>query len=224
MWFVILLIDASAADERLEVVFIGSFVGGQVALGALEIPGRLLEGVLISSLRVLLLYLKQPFDGSGSGDLLPDWFVRSEVWFRSLVCQEFTVLLEVIFDDLNGEGLMYPCVTGLALVPTSMWDPVVLVGLPWCFALVDEALLVLFGGMTSTANRFVVDVVLGIFEDLFKSGCCMFVDLQMIEVKSFLPVLSMSIIEGGCSFIGSKRCVSLSPAEMWNTQAWERRS
>ena len=55
MWFVILLIDAPAADERLEFIFIGSFVGGQVALGALEIPGRLLEGVLISSLRVLLL-------------------------------------------------------------------------------------------------------------------------------------------------------------------------
>ena len=131
------------------------------------------------------------------------------------MCQEFTVLLEVLFDDLNGEGLMYPCVAGLTLVPTSMWDPLVLVGLPWCFALVDEALLVLLGGMTSTANRFVMYVVLGVFEDLLKSGCRMFVDLQMIKVKSFLPVLSMSVVEGGCSFIGSKCSVSLAPAEMW---------
>ena len=118
MWLVILLIDASAVDERLEVVFICSFVGGQVALSALEVPGRLLEGVLISCLWVLLLCLQQSFDGSGSGELLPDWFVWSEIWFWSLMCQECTVLLEVLFDDLNGEGLMYPCVTGLALVPT----------------------------------------------------------------------------------------------------------
>ena len=152
------------------------------------------------------------------------WFIRPEIWFWCLMGQEFTVLLEVVLNDLNGEGLMHAGVACLTLISTPMWDPLVLVGLPWSFALVDGPLLVLFGGRARTADWFVVDVVLGIFEDLFKSGCCMFVDLQMIEVKSFLPVLSMSIIEGGCSFIGSKRCVSLSPAEMWNTQAWERRS
>ena len=215
MWLVILLIDASAVNERLEVVFICSFVGGQVALGALEVPGRLVEGVFISCLWVLLLCLQQSFDGSGSGELLSDWFVRSEIWFRSLVCQECTVLLEMVFNDLDGEGLMHPCVAGLALVPTSVWDPLVLVGLPGCFALVDEALFVLFGCMTSSANRFVMDEVLGIFEDLFKSGCRMFVDLQVIEVKSFLPVLRLSIVEGGCPLIGSQRCIALSPAEMW---------
>ena len=77
MWLAILLINASAVDESLEVLFIGTFVGGQIALGALEVSGRLLEGVLISCLRVLLLCLKQPLDGCGSGDLLPNWFVGS---------------------------------------------------------------------------------------------------------------------------------------------------
>ena len=121
----------------------------------------------------------------------------------------------MLFNDLNCEGLMYPGVTGLSLVPTPMWNPLMLVGLPWCFALVDEALLVLLGSVTSSPHRLVVDVVLWIFEDLLQSGCRLFVDLQMIEVKGFLPVFSVSIIESGCSLIGSKRSITLSPAEMW---------
>ena len=85
MWLAILLINASAVDESLEVLFIGTFVGGQIALGALEVSGCLLKVVLVGRLGVLLLHFKQPLDGGGSGDLLANWFVRPKVWFRSLL-------------------------------------------------------------------------------------------------------------------------------------------
>ena len=128
--------------------------------------------------------------------------------------EELTVLLEMLFDYLHCEGLVDSGMASLALVPTPMWNPLVLVGLPWCFALVDEALLVLFGSVPGTARRLFVDVVLWIFEDLLQSGCRLFVDLQMIEIKGFLPVFSMAIIECRCSLVGSQCSVPLTPAEV----------
>ena len=59
MRFVKVLIDAAAAEENLETLLIGSFVNGQVALSALEVPCRLLKGVFICSLWVLLLAFKE---------------------------------------------------------------------------------------------------------------------------------------------------------------------
>ena len=56
--FAELLINASAVGECLEVLLIGAFVGGQVALGALDVSSCLLESVLVSGLWVLLLCLK----------------------------------------------------------------------------------------------------------------------------------------------------------------------
>ena len=112
---------------------------------------------------MLLLHLEELLDGCGSGDLLPDWFVRPQVRFWCLVCQELTVLAEVCLYGLDCESLMDPGVACLALVATPVWDPLVLVGLPWSLALVDEALLVLLCGMASPPDWFVVNVVLGIF-------------------------------------------------------------
>lgn len=141
------------------------------------------------------------------------WFIRPEIWFWCLMGQEFTVLLEVVLNDLNGEGLMHAGVACLTLISTPMWDPLVLVGLPWSFALVDGPLLVLFGGRARTADWFVVDVVLGIFVDLFEPGSGMFVDLHMI-LESFLPVFGLAVIQGGGSFIGCQGCISLFSSEM----------
>ena len=105
--------------------------------------------------------------------------------------QEFAILLEVILNDLNGEGLMNPGVACLALVAAPVGNPLVLVGLPRCLALVDEPFFVLFGGVSSSLHWLVVDVVLGIFKDLFKPGCCLFVDSKMILVQRLLPILCM---------------------------------
>ena len=77
MRFVKVLIDAAAAEENLETLLIGSFVNGQVALSALEVPCRLLKGVFICSLWVLLLYFKELLDGAGSCELLSNRFVGS---------------------------------------------------------------------------------------------------------------------------------------------------
>ena len=72
-----LLIDAAAAEESLGALLIGSFVDGQVALCAFEVPCRLLKGVFIGRLWVLLLYFKELLDGTGSCELLSNWFVGS---------------------------------------------------------------------------------------------------------------------------------------------------
>ena len=213
--FVVAFIDAFALDEGLEAFLICSFVNGEAAFGALEIPRGLLKGVFISRLWMLLLQFKQLLDGCGSGDLLANGLVRPEIWFWSLMGQEFAILLEVILNDLNCEGLMNPGVACLALVAAPVGNPLVLVGLPWCLALVDEPFFVLLGGVSSSLHWLVVDVVLGIFKDLFKPGCCLFVDLHMVQVKGSLPVLSWSVVERGSSLICSERCISLAPAEMW---------
>ena len=42
----------------------------------------------------------------------------------------------------------------------------------------------------------------------------MLVDLEVILVKGLLPVLCLSVVEGGCSFIGGQCRISLSPAEV----------
>ena len=163
---------------------------------------------------MLLLHLEELLDGGGSGDLLPDWFIRPQVRFWCLVGQELTVLAEMCLYDFNCESLMDPGVACLALVATPVWYPLVLVGLPWSLALVDEALLVLFCGMASPPDWFVVNEVLGIFVDLLKSGGCLFVDLEVILVQGLLPVLCLSVVEGGCSFIGGQRRIALSPAKV----------
>ena len=87
--------------------------------------------------------------------------------------------------------------------------------LPGFVALLRRLFLVLFGLTSLMSNGLLVDVVVLGCIDFCKSGCRMFVDLQVIEVKSFLPVLRLSIVEGGCPLIGSQRCIALSPAEMW---------
>ena len=61
----------------------------------------------------------------------------------------------------------------LALVATPVWYPLVLVGLPWSLALVDEAFLVLFSGMASPPDWFVVDVVLGILAS--RAAACLYI-------------------------------------------------
>ena len=201
--FVVAFIDAFAVDEGLEAFLICSFVNGEVAFAAFEIPRGLLKGVFIARLWMLLLQFKQPLDGCGSGDLLANGLIRPEIWFRSLMGQEFAILLEVILNDLNCEGLMNPGVACLALVAAPVGNPLVLVGLPRCLALVDEPFFVLFGGVSSSLHWLVVDVVLGIFIDLLEPGRCLLVNLQMVQVKGFLPVLSCSVVELGSPLICS---------------------
>ena len=53
--FAVAFINAPALDEGLEALLVGSFVNGEVAFGALEVPCGLLEGVLISRLWMLQL-------------------------------------------------------------------------------------------------------------------------------------------------------------------------
>ena len=106
MCFAIAFIDAAAVDELLEIGFIRPFVDGQAAFHALEVPSRLLECVLVRSLWVLLLDFKELLDGAGPCELLPNRFVRAEIRLWCFVDQEFTVLLEMLFNDFHRKSLM----------------------------------------------------------------------------------------------------------------------
>ena len=208
-------INACAVDEGLEPVLVCPFVDGQVAFGALEVSRGLLEGVFIRSLGMLLLDFEELLNGRGSGDFLPDWLIRPHVGLGCLVGEELTVLAEVRFDDIDCETLVNSGMARLALVPTPVWYPLVFVGLPGSLALVDEPFLVLFGGMASPPDWFVVEVVLGILVDLLEPGGGLFVYLEVILVQGVLPVLCLSVVEGGSPFVGGQCSISLSPAKVW---------
>lgn len=49
-------------------------------------------------------------------------------------------------------------------------------------ALVDQPLLVFFGGVPCPPDRLVMYVVLSVLVDLFEACCCMFVDLHVVLV------------------------------------------
>ena len=95
--------------------------------------------------------------------------------------------------------------------PASMGHPLVLVRLPWCLALSDEALLVLLGCVPCSPYWFVVEVVLWITVDPFKSCSSLLIDLQVVLVQGLLPVLCLPVIQCGGSFIGSQGGISLPP-------------
>ena len=148
-----------------------SFVDGQAAFHALEVPSRLLECVLVRSLWVLLLDFKELLDGAGPCELLPNRFVRAEIRLWCFVDQEFTVLLEMLFNDFHRKSLINSGMACMALVAAPVRGPLVLVGLPRELALVDEALLVLLRVVPCPAYWLFVDVMLRVFEHLLKSGC-----------------------------------------------------
>ena len=115
---------------------------------------------------------------------------------------------------------MHSSVARMALVPTSMWFPLVLVRFPGKLALTDEPFLVLFGAVPCPSDWLLVDVVLWtLVLYLLQSSGSLSVDLQVILVQCFLPVFCLSIIDRGGSFIGCQGCVSLAPPQMWFT-AW----
>ena len=109
---------------------------------------------------------------------------------------------------------MHSGVAGVALVPAPVRGPLVLVWLPWELALVDESFFVLLRGVSRSADWFVVDVMLWVFENLLQPGCCLLVDAHVVLVEGFLPVLSLFVVECACSFVGCKGSISLSPSEM----------
>ena len=82
------------------------------------------------------------------------------------MCELITVLLQPGFNGLNREALMHPDVTCMALEAAPMWLPLVFAWDPWLLTLLDEALFVLFGCMSSMSDWFLMQVVLGIFVDL----------------------------------------------------------
>ena len=125
---------------------------------------------------------------------LPNWFVRAEIRLWCLVDQEVTVLLEMLFNDVDRQSLMDSGVACVALVADPVRGPLALVWLPRELALVDEALLVLFRVVPCSPNWLLVDVMLRVFEHLLQSGCCVFVDPHVALVKGFLPVLCAFVI------------------------------
>ena len=194
---------------KLSSLVLLCFVDGQAALSAFEISCRFLKGVLISRLWVLLLHLHQLLDGAGSGDLLANWLVGSEIGFQGLVCQEFTVLLKVTLKDLHSKCLMHSGVAGVALVTAPVCLPLVFVGLPWELTLVDEPFLVLLGVVPCSADWLLVDIVLWIFVDLLQSCCGLRVDPKVILVQRLLPVLRMLVIYRGGPFASRKGSIPL---------------
>ena len=58
----------------------------------------------------------------------------------------------------------------VALETTAMWLPLVLALRPCISALLDEPLFVLFGGVSSSPDWFLMDLALGIFIDFLKSA------------------------------------------------------
>ena len=80
--------------------------------------------------------------------------------------------------------------------------------------MVNEPLFVLLCGMPCSPDRLLVYVVLWIFVDLLKSGCSLFVNPEMVLVEGSLPSVCVFVVDGGCSLIGSERCIPLSPSEV----------
>ena len=212
--FGIPFVNAPAVDEVSEVGFIGPFVNGQAAFHTLEVSGGLLISMFIRGLWVLFLHFKQLLYGAGPRESLADWFVWSEVWLWGFMGQELAILLEVLLNDFHRQALMHTGVAGVALVPAPVGGPLVLVGLPWELALVDESFLVLLRVVSRSADGFVMYVMLGVLEDLLQAGSCLLVDAHVVLVEGFLPVLSLFVVECASSFVGCKGCIPLSPAEM----------
>ena len=108
----------------------------------------------------------------------------------------------MLFNDFNSETLMDSGMACVALVAASMWDPLVLIGLPRELALVDESLLVLLRVVPCPPDWLFVDVMLWIFVDLLKSGSSLLVDPHVVLVKCFLPVFGLLVIESAGSLVG----------------------
>ena len=128
--------------------------------------------------------------------------------------KQLTVLLQMSLDDLHRKPLVHSSVARVALVAASMSFPLVLVWLPGELALADEPFLVLFGVVPCSSDWLLVEVVLWVFVNLLQSCGCLFVDLQVILVQSFLPIFGLSIIDRGGAFIGCQGCVSLASPQM----------
>ena len=79
--------------------------------------------------------------------------------FRCLVLEEVTGLLEPLFDDLNRKALVDSKIASMTLETAAVWLPLD----PGLAALLDEAFLVLFGGVSCPPHWFLMEVVLGIF-------------------------------------------------------------
>ena len=67
---------------------------------------------------------------------------------------------------MTSAASLWCSVAGVALKTTSVRLPLVFVRFPWELALVDEALLVLFGVMSCAPEWLLMDVVLRVLVDL----------------------------------------------------------
>ena len=122
------LINAAAFGEGLEIVFFCTFVYRKVALCALQVPCRLPEVVFICHLWVLALVLQQLLDSTGSGDLVSNGFVGSQVGLWCLMCQKVTVRCSMtstvspwctlVWHVWHWKPLLYAAPTGVC--PASM--------------------------------------------------------------------------------------------------------
>ena len=181
MWFAIVLIDAAAAEESLEALLIDSFMDGQVALSAFEVPCRLLKSVFIRSLWVLLLAFKEMIV-LARVSFWPTGLLGRRSGSGASCASSSQSCCKMPFNDLHCEPLVYSSVARVALVAASVWFPLVFVGLPGELALPDEPFLVLFGVVPCTSDGLLVEVVLGVLVNLLQACSCLLVDPHMVLV------------------------------------------
>ena len=113
--------------------------------------------------------------------------------------------METLLGDFSGQALMDSDLASVALVSTAVRLPLVLALLPGIPALLNEPLFV-----TSSPDWFLMDVVLWIFEDLLKPGCCVLVHVEVVLIKCPLPCFRLRVIDGVCSFVCSQSGIPLS--------------
>lgn len=114
---------------------------------------------------------------------------------------------------------MHPGVACVALVPTPARFPLIFARDPRWLALLDQSLLVLFGGVPWPPHRFLAQVVLRVFVYLLKPCGSMSVDLIVVMVEGALPGFGIRVIDGVCPLPSCKGGIALSLAEVGFT-AW----
>ena len=210
--FVVGFIDTGAVNEGCENAFVGLFVYREVAFAAFQVAGGLLVCMFISRNGVLVLDGQDLCNDAGPGCLFPNSPVSRKVWLWCFMFKKFAGFIETLLNDFSGQALMNSDLACVALVPTAVRLPLVLALLPGIPALLNEQFFctVLSCGVTSSPDWFLMDVVLWIFEDLLKPGCCVLVHVEVVLIKCPLPCFRLRVIDGVCSFVCSQSGIPLS--------------
>ena len=191
-------INAGAVQELVEQLFIGPFVDGLVAFGALQVTCSLLKMVNIRSGWMFLLELKQRGNAAGSGGFLSNCPLRWEVRFRGKCCELCTVFLKPVFDHGGSQSLVHPRLASVALVAAAVGLPLMFARLPWLLALSDEGLFPLLGFVANCSAWLGVQVVILVIIDFGQTCSRMLVDLEVILVEDALPGFFVWVVDAGC--------------------------